>query len=152
MEPRPERSDDRRPPGGMHSLEYKRRLLQKIDCLIGVLETAIGKIDRSLQESPENRERLERIRTNLKNTLEICRRAKATLEERIRKDEARSAPEKKPARPKGAAMSFRTYVELSSIEEFKKFKKMKAITPEEIRSADLEELARKLFFSDPEDS
>ena len=44
----------------------------------------------------------------------------------------------------GSALSFRSYVELSSIEEFRKFKNMKSISAEEIDELDIDELSRKL--------
>ncbi len=131
----------------MNSAEYKQRLLHKLDCLINVLETAIGKIETTLSAAPENRDRLERIKSNLNNTLEICRRARTTLLTKIEKDRNAGSASIRPlsARPKGEPMTFRNYVELSSIEEFRKFRDMKAITNEEIRGTDFDELARKLL-------
>ncbi len=63
----------------LNSAEYRQRLLNKLNCLIAVLEVAIGKIAKSMDSDETNRDRLIRIKSNLENTLAICRRAKGTL-------------------------------------------------------------------------
>ena len=64
----------------LDSPEYRERLMRKLNCLIAVLEVAIGKISKSMGLPGANEERLLKIRTNLENTLAICHRAKQTLE------------------------------------------------------------------------
>ncbi len=59
----------------------RERLLRKLNCLIAVLQVAIGKVRRNLEEASANQQRLLRIRGNLENTLGICRKAKASLEQ-----------------------------------------------------------------------
>lgn len=120
-------------------VEYRQRLLSKLNCLISVLEVAIGKISHNLEGESPNKDRLSRIKTNLENTLAISRRAKATLESRI----AESDP--KEAKKTGTPASFRSYVELSSIEEFRKFKNLEAIMPEDLKKVDIDDLTRRLM-------
>jgi hypothetical protein len=121
------------------SAEYRSRLTTKLNCLIAVLEVAIGKIARSVDLPGANRDRLLKIRANLENTLSICSRAKLTL------DKA-AAPQgratKSPAKP---SMSARDYVELTSIDEYRKFRTMEPITRDQVLNVDFEDLARKLI-------
>ncbi len=136
-----ENSNDNAPklPDMLSSLEYRSRLATKLNCLIAVLEVAIGKITKSLDVPGANEERLLKIRGNLENTLSICHRAKQTL------DKA-SAPTPSPAKAESkATMTARDYVELSSIDEYRKFRTMEPITREHLSQVDLEELARKLL-------
>lgn len=138
---------------------HREQLLKKLNCLIAVLEAAIAKVRRNQQSEGADPDRLERIRANLENTLAICIRAKVTLERRgtlpanlppevSEAVGANPAPgTDTPARrrtdgPKG--MNYREYVELSSVEEFRKFKEMAPISVEEIASCDLDELTHKL--------
>jgi len=134
-EPRPGR-------GSAGSVEYRQRLLHKLNTLIGVLESAIGKISRNLSAPDANQERLEKIRNNLENTLQICRRAKATLESKM--DEKKLSNGETLKTKKNQSLAFRSYVELSSIAEFRKFKNMDPISSHEIKDVDLDELERKL--------
>ncbi|GEM_PF-484663 len=156
--------------GGKQPEEYKARLLNKLNCLIAVLEVAIEKIRKSLASPEANVKRLTKIRENLENTLAICLRARETLimkgglqgasstcslaskKPDEREELPPAAPEKKKIvregqapPPEGVKMTFRDYVELSSIQEYKKFKKMPPIQPREILKVDLEELIRKLM-------
>ncbi|MBM3974036.1 MAG: hypothetical protein FJ301_08050 [Planctomycetes bacterium] len=136
-------SNDNAPklPDMLSSLEYRSRLATKLNCLITVLEVAIGKITKGLDVPGANEERLLKIRGSLENTLAICTRAKQTL------DKA-AAPTPSSAKAEGkAAMSARDYVELASIDEYRKFRMMEPITREQVSQVDLEELARKLLGS-----
>jgi len=131
----------------LNSTEYRHRLLNKLNCLIAVLEVAIGKITKSIASEDANHDRLARIKSNLENTLAICRRAKGTLETKLLADEGGQGPaEAAPA--SGDKLSFRCYVELSSIDEFRKFKDLPAITDQEIRATDLDALADQLLDED----
>ena len=124
----------------VESVEYRTRLLTKLNCLIAVIEVAIAKVSRS-QESPgAQEERLGRIRSNLENTLGICQRAKATLQ---KVDVRTRAMPQRESRESGR-MSYRDYVELSSIDEYRKFKSLPPIRAEEIESVDLDEILRRL--------
>lgn len=130
---------------GLSSTEYRSRLLNKLNCLVAVLEVAIGKVEKSLEADDSNQERLQRIKANLENTLAICRRAKGTLESKTneeRKPKAIEAPAK-PSTQQNA--TFRCYVELSSIDEFRKFKNLPAIQKNEVKDVDFDELASKLL-------
>ncbi len=129
---------------GLSSTEYRSRLLNKLNCLVAVLEVAIGKVNKSLEAEDTNQERLLRIKANLENTLAICRRAKGTLETKALEASAKATTELvKPTAPQNA--TFRCYVELSSIDEFRKFKGLPAIRKDEVKSVDVEELAKKLL-------
>lgn len=129
----------------LSSTEYRHRLLNKLGCLISVLEVAIGKIGNSMDEDGANQDRLFRIKSNLENTLAICRRAKATLEKRIAEDGGNQPTTPKSSSIDKANMTFRSYVELSSIDEFRKFKRLDAISKDEINEVDLDDLADKFF-------
>ncbi len=136
----------------LSSTEYRHRLLNKLGCLISVLEVAIGKIGNSMDEDGANQDRLFRIKSNLENTLAICRRAKATLEKRIAEDGGKQPTAPSTPKPGGsidkANMTFRSYVELSSIDEFRKFKSLEAISQDEIKEVDMDDLADKFFGND----
>lgn len=125
-------------PEALSSVEYRSRLTTKLNCLIAVLEVAIGKIQKSMDLPGANEERLQKIRSNLENTLSICHRAKQTLERTAAGTKAVGA------RTDKAQMSARDYVELSSIDEYRKFRKMTPISKEDLGSIDFDELARRL--------
>ena len=135
---------------GLSSTEYRSRLLNKLNCLVAVLEVAIGKVSKSLETDDANQERLTRIKANLENTLAICRRAKGTLENKAREERALEAP-KKPKPNSTQNTTFRCYVELSSIDEFRKFKKLPAIDKKDVAQVDLDQLAEELLGSDHND-
>jgi hypothetical protein len=134
------KNDKPQPPDVIGSTEYRARLMTKLNCLIAVLEVAIGKIAKSMDLPGANEERLLKIRSNLENTLAICHRAKQTLEKTAggRRDlTARAADRSK--------MSARDYVELTSIDEYRKFKKMQPIQKSEMSDMNLDELTRRLL-------
>jgi hypothetical protein len=141
----PKNDGSENPQSGLSSAEYRAKLLTKLNCLIAVLEVAIAKISRSIDLPGTNEERLLKIRSNLENTLSICKRAKNSLVKGI--DSApvrqRSTPVREQ-RGKGR-MSYRDYVELSSIEEYQKFKSMPPIKSEELERIDIDDLVKKLF-------
>jgi hypothetical protein len=126
-------------PEALSSAEYRSRLTTKLNCLIAVLEVAIGKIQKSLDVPGANEERLLKIRSNLENTLSICHRARQTLERT-------GQPGKLPAsaRPDNSTMSARDYVELSSIDEYRKFRRLPPITRDDLATMDFDDLARRL--------
>jgi hypothetical protein len=125
-------------PEALGSAEYRARLTTKLNCLIAVLEVAITKITKSMDTPGANEERLLKIRSNLENTLSICHRAKQTLDRTAgtkllanRSDERR-------------AMTARDYVELTSIDEYRKFRRMAPIAKDDLSAIDFDELARRL--------
>ena len=140
----PKNDGSKNPHSGLSSAEYRAKLLTKLNCLIAVLEVAIAKISRSIDLPGTNEERLLKIRGNLENTLSICKRAKTTLVKGIGPT---STKQSSRARGRGAKekMSYRDYVELSSIEEYQKFKTMPPIKSEELDQIDIDDLVRKLF-------
>tara|TARA_R110002072_G_scaffold264409_3_gene423135 strand:- start:4046 stop:4465 length:420 start_codon:yes stop_codon:yes gene_type:complete len=125
-------------PEALGSTEYRTRLNTKLNCLIAVLEVAIAKITKSMDTPGSNETRLTKIRGNLENTLSICHRAKQTLD--------RTHANKQTARRDrdGKLMTARDYVELTSIEEYRKFRKMTPITKNELETIDFDELSRRL--------
>lgn len=150
MESAPDQRPEATNPTTPTSAEYRAKLLTKLNCLIAVLEVAIGKITRSMDLPGANEERLVKIRVNLENTLAICNRAKQTLEKGMAQTTAAAATT--PLLPAAAEsprkqMTYRDYVELSSINEYRKFKTMPPITPGEIATLDLDALASKLLDS-----
>ena len=124
-------------PDMLSSSEYRARLMTKLNCLIAVLEVAIAKISKSMGLPGANEERLLKIRSNLENTLAICHRAKQTLE---KTGSSRSVVREGDR----AKMSARDYVELSSIDEYRKFKRMTPIQKDELGTVDFDDLARRL--------
>lgn len=133
------KNDNPNLPETLGSAEYRARLTTKLNCLIAVLEVAIAKIQKSMDLPGANEERLLKIRSNLENTLSICHRAKQTLE--------RTAAGTRPATARGTEvgkMTARDYVELSSIDEYRKFKKLPPIARQDVESIDFDELTRRL--------
>jgi len=124
-------------PDMISSSDYRARLMTKLNCLVAVLEVAIAKISKSMGLPGANEERLLKIRSNLENTLAICHRAKQTLERIDRKSPSVSDAERRK-------MNARDYVELSSIDEYRKFKSMEPIQQSEALEIDFDELARRL--------
>ena len=126
-------------PEALGSAEYRTRLTTKLNCLIAVLEVAIAKITKSMDAPGANEDRLTKIRGNLENTLSICHRAKQTLDKtQQNKQTMRRDRDSK-------LMTARDYVELTSIEEYRKFRGMKPITPEDVEAIDFDELSRRLL-------
>src|SRR5688572_27976705 len=107
---------------GLSSSEYRAKLLTKLNCLIAVLEVAMAKISRSINLPGASEERLVKIRGNLESTLAICKRAKGTLENSMPVKPGRIYSAKREVAQSGEKMSYRDYVELSSIDEYQKFK------------------------------
>ena len=126
-------------PEALGSAEYRTRLTTKLNCLIAVLEVAIAKITKSMDAPGANEDRLTKIRGNLENTLSICHRAKQTL------DKTQQNKQTMRRDRDGKLMTARDYVELTSIEEYRKFRGMKPITPEEVEAIDFDELSRRLL-------
>lgn len=143
-----ERNDNRQEserPQGLSSAEYRARLLTKLNCLIAVLEVAIAKITRSMDVPGANEDRLVRIRVNLENTLSICNRARQTLEKGS-VEATQSTTQSLPATLDGRRkMTYRDYVELSSIDEYRKFRTLAPIQPEDIAAADIDGLVARLL-------
>ena len=139
----------------LESVEYRERLMRKLNCLIAVLEVAGAKVRRSLAAPAADVERLTRIKKNLQDTLDVCLRAKTALEKRGALppglgselsqavdprlvDVARlEAPARQPA-ARGRA------VELASARERAKFARLAPIEPAMVWSCDLDELAARL--------
>lgn len=140
-------SDD----AGINSAEYRTRLLTKLNCLIAVLEVAIAKITRSMEQPAANQERLLKIRANLENTLSICNRAKHTLERGMAAAPSRPQLPARRSEPHAHAdeagdpkMTYRDYVELSSIDEYRKFRSLPPIQRDHLGGIDFEELIKRL--------
>lgn len=133
-----EHNDTPKIPEPLGSTEYRTRLTTKLNCLMAVLEVAIAKITKSMDTPGANEDRLTKIRGNLENTLSICSRAKQTLD--------RTQANKQTARrdSEGKLMTARDYVELTSIEEYRKFRGMAPITKNEVETIDFDELSRRL--------
>jgi hypothetical protein len=135
---------------------YRQRLMRKLNCLIAVLEVACAKVRRSLEGPDADRERLARIQKNLRDTLEVCQRAKRALERREQlpedlprqiRDAAATEDERRAAsfggehvlRARRGAM-----VEMTSNDEYERFASRGAISAVEVASCDLDELTRQL--------
>lgn len=162
MEPNNANNPD--PEKSLESAEYRSSLLRKLNCLISVVEVALAKVRVNLQTPGSDAERLTRIRLNLENTLNVCRRAKLALERKeplpaglpgdistltaqvkqTPPKERKPSPEPKIGPDGRPEMGYRDYVEFSSLEEYRKFKDRPAIKAEEVKAVDFDELAKKL--------
>lgn len=140
-------NENHQPDQSLSSAEYRTRLLTKLNCLIAVLEVAIAKISRSMDLPGANAERLLKIRSNLENTLSICSRAKQTLERSSIQQAEEASTSATAGRTLSARekMSYRDYVELSSIDEYRKFKTLPPITSTDLENTDFDALAGQLF-------
>ncbi len=138
----------------LNSTEYRDRLTRKVNCLIALLEVAMARVRRSLAGPDPDVERLTKIRSNLKSTLDVCLRARTALErhEPLPEDLPASLTQvakQSPAveeviRPRTASLPLGADHELSSAEEKRKFQRMGKITPKEVDSLDHDDLERKL--------
>jgi hypothetical protein len=139
----------------LDSPEYRKRLLRKLNTLIAVLEVACAKVRRSLSGPEPDIERLKRIQANLKDTLQVCIRAKTALERceklpadlseslsQVSSDQGLGLPPSKLNIKKGAA------VEMTSNDEVKKFEDLGPIDPTEVRTVNLDDLCRQLLIGD----
>jgi hypothetical protein len=150
----------------LDSPEYRTRLLRKLCTLIAVLEVACAKVKRSLAGPRPDVERLTRIHKNLKDTLDVCLRAKAALErcerlpEGLPSDLVRSAG-RDPSIPAGRteeAGEKRLLLprsqerrgggrksEMSSSGEEQRFDGLGPIDMKDIRAVDIDDLCRRLL-------
>jgi len=133
----------------LDSPEYRRRLMRKLNTLIAVLEVACVKVRRSLSGPNADVDRLQRIQKNLKDTLQVCMRAKKALErcERLPKDLPSQLGKVVPqvSRAENTDGEKGSKIEMSSPEELKKFSKLGPIESKEIRSVNLDDLCRQLL-------
>jgi hypothetical protein len=69
------------PPSPYNISDPKQRtaMLQKLESLVAVLEATQRKVDLSLESPFANRERLQKVRTQVCNTLSVCRNARRAL-------------------------------------------------------------------------
>jgi hypothetical protein len=136
----------------LDSPEYRRRLLRKLNTLIAVLEVACAKVQRSLAGPDPDVERLTRIQTNLRETLQVCLRAKRALERSEQAGGASAAtsmPLQLPATAQSHAAAAQEGAgarlgELSSPDERRKFQRLGPIDLREVRACDLDELCQRL--------
>jgi len=138
----------------LDSPEYRKRLLRKLNTLIAVLEVACAKVRRSLAGTDPDVERLTRIQNNLKETLQVCLRAKSALERceqksaenAARPSQPDPAPEVVPQLPQKASepQPVAANKEESS-EERRKFQRLGPIDLREVRACDLDTLCKKLM-------
>lgn len=131
--------------------EYCIKLLAKLNVLIAVIESAIRKIERGTSLPGTDNERLKKIITNLRDTLAICTRARESLKTQLtphNSDMPSEARGLKKKAPKMAPSGAREYVEMSSVEEYRKFQGMPPITAEEINEVDWLDLTMKFGGND----
>lgn len=131
----------------LDSPEYRRRLRRKLNTLIAVLEAACVKVNRSLSGPNADVERLQRIHKNLRDTLQVCMRARKALEraERLPKDVPSQIGETSSELPPDKELNDGSMVEMSSPEELAKFSKLGPIESKDIRSCNIDNLCRQLL-------
>ena len=131
--------------------------MRKLNCLVALLEVAISRVQQTLAGPDPDVERLERIRSNLQNTLSVCVRARVALEERQGlpsdlpqvlgritfdpRDEDEDGEQSETVLPPGAI------VELSTAIEREKFERLGPISHGEVDGTDLDDLQRRLMGS-----
>ncbi len=134
----------------LQSPVYRQRLMRKLNCLIAVLEVACAKVRRSLDGPDPDIDRLERIQSNLRETLQVCRRAKQALErkEQLPDDLPAHLTQLSDDQPALERAEIRAYrgrrVEMTSEVEFERFDGLKPIAADELQSVDLDDLTRRL--------
>ncbi len=135
----------------LESPEYRKRLLRKLNTLLAVLEAACGKLRRSLEGPDPDIERLTRIQNNLKETLQVCLRAKRALErceqkspESLAIESADVAQPQLPAAPAPQLAEGRPG-ELITVDEQRKFQRLGPIDLREVRACDLDLLCQRLM-------
>jgi len=136
----------------LNSPEYRERLTRKLNCLIALLEVAMARVRRSLAGPEPDVERLTKIRTNLKSTLDVCLRARTALERQEPLPDDLPASLSQVAKPKvqgvirphADRLPSGSIHELGSPEEVEKFKRMGRISSDEVEAVDFDDLERKL--------
>jgi hypothetical protein len=136
----------------LESPAYRERLMRKLNCLIAVLEVACAKVRQSLSQPEADAERLMRIQKNLRDTLDVCQRARRALSNceelppelsshlgLVGNAEALTAPAQHPRRERPRAPS-----DASSSAEAERFEKLGPIRSADLRSIDFDALARML--------
>jgi hypothetical protein len=142
------------PEARLRDPRYRAELLGKIEALLSVLELAHRKVVANLAlPGCDNRPRLSRTRVDIEATLEILRRARATLrgEAVAVADGADSAAEAAFATgpagrplPARRRMSRREYSECASLEEYRLHLARGPLRPVALSDAELEELCSQL--------
>ena len=138
----------------LESPAYRQRLMRKINCLIAVLEVACSKVRRSLDAPDADTERLQKIQSNLTQTLDVCRRAKGALERRdqLPGDLPSQLAEisnldslgDQPLPDKVVRPHKGKHVEFADADEAERFESLGPIAEDEVKSVDLDELSRLL--------
>lgn len=129
----------------LDSPEYRKRLLRKLNTLIAVLEVACAKVRRSLQGPDPDIERLTRIQNNLRETLQVCQRAKSALE-RCEEFNASRPPESQPeAAPVPGIEQQEARKDVRTEAERRKFDRLGPIDLREVRACDVDALCRRLL-------
>ena len=135
-------------PSHLESSAYRKRLLRKLNTLIAVLEVACAKVRRSLQGPEPDVERLTRIHKNLKDTLDVCQKAKSALQrqEKLPSDLPPILGLEGGAGALGRAAEGELPAVFLSPAEAQRFAELAPITADEIRAVDLDDLGKRLLF------
>ncbi len=136
--------------------EYRRQLFRRLVALQSVVQIALSKVEALLDQKKGDGKRLAAVSRNLTQSLEMCIKARLLMEKKMieeRKALPGSGPVKALECPSGeggrhdSKMSFREYVEFTSLEEYRKFREQPPLTDDEVRLCDLDALIRKLMDS-----
>ncbi len=145
-----ERDPDPYSDAHLESPEYRQRLRRKLNTLIAVLEVACAKVRRTLAGPDPDVERLTRIYKNLRDTLQVCLRARSALERHEK------LPPELPAHlrlagaageAEGSSAARSRTVDVRTDEERERFERLGPIAAEDVRACDLDELCRQLLGS-----
>jgi len=113
----------------------RNKLLLKLRALVAVIKVALEKIERAKDEHGADSDRLNKVETNLVNTLSICNRAIQTIQD------LPNLGKKGTAIPSGV----REYTEMGTVDEYRKFQAMEPIQLEDVARTDIDELIEKLL-------
>ncbi len=120
---------------------FRRKLLNKVEALISVLEVARSRVEDNLEGNGTEAARLRKVMVNLEHTLSVCHRARRILLQAG--DTNAIVPH--AGNQMQLKMTFRDYVEVMSFAEYCRFRTLGPVTPSEIRQTDLEVLCDLLI-------
>jgi hypothetical protein len=124
----------------MRSHSYQARLLEKLTALLASIDVALARVRATLQRQQGDPRQLQDILANLVKTRVICEKARAVIAERLAARLKRDA-----GAARAGHLSYREYVEFSSVGEIAKFRELGSISRDEIGSCDVDQLMKRLL-------
>ena len=120
---------------------YRKELLEKVEALVSVLESARIKVAHKIEVEEDDVPRLRRVLQNLEGTLNVCSKARSILQH--------AGPEGEIHLPfqhsLALKMTYRDYVEVTHFDEFLRLQDLCPITSGELDSTDVDHLCSRLI-------